>query len=500
METHGLFINGAERPARSGAVYASINPANGQPWANFAAAGEADVDAAVAAAKRAHDEGVWRLKSPAERAEILRRIADLITDHHMDLVMAEIQDSGGTMRKGNGADIMGANMSFGQHAEFCEQLELEQATQEFFPIEATNIIRREPVGVVAAIIPFNFPFAAASWKVAPALAAGCTMVLKPSPHTPATALMMAKICHEAGVPAGVVNVVTGPDPELGAALVRHPDVNKVSFTGSTAVGKQVMKSCAERVTRCLLELGGKSATIILDDADLEIAVPGAIFGTFFHSGQVCESGTRILVSEALHDAFVERLRAEMVNVIVGDPMDMDTTMGPLISDGQRQTTERYVRSLVEEGATLLFGGRRPPGCDPSGFYYEPTAFTDVRSDMTAACEEIFGPVVVIQRFSDEREAVRMANDSIYGLGGSIWSQDLERATELARQLETGTVWINDYHLINPKYPFGGYKQSGLGRELGIEGLNGYFETKHIHVGQSSSRPEKHYLSMILKEG
>ena len=281
METHGLFIDGAERPARSGAVYASINPANGQPWANFAAAGEADVDAAVAAAKRAHDEGVWRLKSPAERAEILRRIADLITDHHMDLVMAEIQDSGGTMRKGNGADIMGANMSFGQHAEFCEQLELEQATQEFFPIEATNIIRREPVGVVAAIIPFNFPFAAASWKVAPALAAGCTMVLKPSPHTPATALMMAKICHEAGVPAGVVNVVTGPDPELGAALVRHPDVNKVSFTGSTAVGKQVMKSCAERVTRCLLELGGKSATIILDDADLEIAVPGAIFGTFF---------------------------------------------------------------------------------------------------------------------------------------------------------------------------------------------------------------------------
>jgi len=231
-----LFIDGEERAALSGETYPSINPANGQVWAHFAAAGVEDVNAAVAAAKRAHDEGVWRNKNPSERAAVLRTIADLITDHHLDLVMAEIQDSGGTMRKGNGADIMGANMSFGQHSDFCEELELEQATQEFFPIEATNIIRREPVGVVAAIIPFNFPFAAASWKVAPALAAGCTLVLKPSPHTPATALMMAKICTEAGVPPGVINVVTGPGPELGAAMVAHPDVSKVSFTGSTAVG------------------------------------------------------------------------------------------------------------------------------------------------------------------------------------------------------------------------------------------------------------------------
>ena len=500
MDTHGLFIDGEERPALSGETYPSINPANGQVWAHFAAAGVDDVNAAVAAAKRAHDEGVWRNKTPAERAVVLRAIADLITDHHMDLVMAEIQDSGGTMRKGNGADIMGANMSFGQHADFCEELELEQATQEFFPIEATNIIRREPVGVVAAIIPFNFPFAAASWKVAPALAAGCTLVLKPSPHTPATALMMAKICTEAGVPPGVINVVTGPEPELGAAMVAHPDVRKVSFTGSTSVGKQVMKSCADRVTNCLLELGGKSATILLDDADLDIAVPGAIFGTFFHSGQVCESGTRILVPDALHDEFVARLKAEMDNVIVGDPMDMDTTVGPLVSEQQRVTTERYVESLIDEGATLVFGGKRPSHCDPNGFYYEPTAFTDVRSEMTAACEEIFGPVVVIQRYGDQAEAIAMANDSVYGLGGSVWSRDLDRATDVARQLETGTVWINDYHLINPKYPFGGYKQSGLGRELGLKGLEGYFETKHIHVGQSSTRPEKHYLSMILKEG
>jgi acyl-CoA reductase-like NAD-dependent aldehyde dehydrogenase len=500
MQTFGLFIDGVECPAEGGATYPSINPASGAPWAHFAAASAADLARAVAAAKRAHDAGVWRSKTPAERGAVLRRVADLITDQHMDIVMAEIQDSGGTMRKGNGADVMGANMSFGQHADFCDTLELEEAHPEFFPIEATSIVRREPIGVVGAIIPFNFPFAAASWKVAPALAAGCTLVLKPSPYTPATALMMAKICTEAGVPPGVINVVTGPDPELGAALVAHPDVNKVSFTGSTAVGKKVMKSCADNVTNCLLELGGKSATIILDDADLDIAVPGAIFGTFFHSGQVCESGTRILVSEALHDTFIERLKVEMEHVVVGDPMDMDTTFGPMISEQQRANTEHYVQTLRDEGATLVFGGQRPPHCDPAGFYYEPTCFTDVRNDMTAACEEIFGPVAVVIRYRDEEEAIRIANDSIYGLGGSVWSRDLERATAVARRIDSGTIWINDYHLISPKYPFGGYKQSGIGRELGPHGLEEYLEVKHIHVGQSSARPEKHYLSMILKEG
>ncbi|MDE0882417.1 MAG: aldehyde dehydrogenase family protein [Myxococcota bacterium] len=500
MERYGLFIDGEFSAAQDGAVYTSINPANGLPWAEFAAASTLDVDRAVKAAKAAHDSGVWRNKTPAERAEILRRIADLISDEHMALVMAEIQDSGGTMRKANGADIMGANMSFGQHAEFCEALQLEEATEEFFPIEATSIVRREPVGVVAAIIPFNFPFAAASWKVAPALAAGCTLVLKPSPLTPCTALMMAKICTEAGVPPGVINVITGPDAELGAALVAHPLVNKVSFTGSNEVGKKVMKSCADRVTNCLLELGGKSATILLDDADLDIAIPGAIFGSFFHSGQVCESGTRLLVPDAKHDEIVARLKQEIANVVVGDPMDVTSTMGPLISLKQLENTERYVQSLHDEGATLVFGGKRPEHCDENGFYYEPTCFTDVRNDMTAACEEIFGPVLVIIRYVDDDHAIRIANDSKYGLGGSIWSRDLERATGMARRIESGTLWINDYHLINPKYPFGGFKQSGIGRELGPQGLDAYFEFKHIHVGRSSSRPEKHYLSMILKEG
>jgi betaine-aldehyde dehydrogenase len=498
--THGLFIDGVEVAASDAATYDSINPADGSVWACFADASPIDVDRAVAAARKAHDAGVWRQKPVSERAQILRAAADLFSDHHSEIAAAEIADSGATMRKANGADIIGATMSFQEHANLIEAVAFEEAEDEYFPIEARSIIRREPVGVVGAIVPFNFPFAAASWKVAPALAAGCTVVLKPSPHTPATALIMARLCTEAGVPPGVINVVTGASPQLGAALVAHKDVDKVSFTGSTAVGKTVMKACADRISRCLLELGGKSANIILDDADLDIAVPTALFATFFHAGQVCESGTRILVADRIYDAFVERFAAEAEQIVVGDPMNPETTMGPLISAAQLARTEAYVASLKADGARLLFGGARPDHTDPDGFYYLPTCFCDATNAMRGAREEIFGPVVVIIRCRDDADSVAIANDSDYGLAGAVWSTDEARALAVARQLQTGTVWINDYHMISPKYPFGGYKQSGLGRELGRAGIEEYLELKTIHVGRTASRAEKHYLALTLKDG
>ena len=493
----GLYIGGAYVPARSGATYASINPATAQPWETFAAAGAEDVDAAVAAARAAHVSGVWRNLPPAERGAILARVGDLLVERQDEIVLTEVQDGGGTFRKGNIADIPASMQTFQYFAELITTAQLSRTDEELVPVPSRNVVKHEPVGVVAAIVPWNFPLAAASWKIAPALAAGCTMVLKPSPYTPASALLLAEICTQAGVPPGVLNVITGPDAALGAALVAHPDVDKVAFTGSTAVGKQVMASAADTVKSCTLELGGKSANLILEDANLDIAAMGAAWGTFFHAGQVCQSGTRVLVHEDQRDAFVEKLVAVAGRITVGDPMDPSNTMGPLISRRQLDTVERYVAIGRREGARVVHGGKRPEGLG-DGFFYEPTIFVDVTNDMVIAREEIFGPVVCILTYKDEEEAIAIANDSPYGLAAAVWSSDVARAEAIADRLEAGTVWINDYHLLNPKYPFGGYKQSGTGRELGPEGLRSYQVTKHIHVGQPAEDPmEKHYFMILV---
>jgi aldehyde dehydrogenase (NAD+) len=498
MKEFGLFIDGQWRSAADGRMLATINPATEEPWAHVAAAGPADVDAAVSAARRSYDERVWRGQSNQERAAVLSRIAAAITERSDELALAEVSDAGGTMRKANLADVPATAQTFQYYADLIAAGSDEEAFEEDVPVHSKNIIRKEPIGVCACITPFNFPMAAASWKIAPAIAAGNSIVVKPSPYTPVTTLLLAEICAQAGVPAGVVNVLSGPGAALGEALVTDPRVDKVAFTGSTAVGKRIMELAAPQLKKLTLELGGKSPNLILDDANIDCAVRGALFGTFFHSGQVCESGTRVLVAAKIYDEFVEKMVATARAIKVGDPMDFASAMGPLVSAQQRENSERYVHQGREEGARCATGGKRPADL-PKGYYYEPTIFVDVKNDMRIAREEIFGPVVSIIKVADDEEALRLANDSMYGLGAAVWSRDLERAKGLADRIEAGTVWINDYHLINVRFPFGGYKQSGFGRELGPWGLGEFQQVKHIHVGQATDAAEKSYFALLFDD-
>jgi aldehyde dehydrogenase (NAD+) len=496
MNEYRLFIDGEWRAAADGRQVATINPATEEPWAHVAAAGPSDVDAAVSAAKRAFVDGKWRRASREERAAALGRIAAIIMDRADELARLEVLDAGGTIKKANIADVPATAQTFQYYSDLLSGHADEEVFEEQVPAPSRNRVRREPLGVCACITPFNFPMAAASWKIAPAIAAGNSIVMKPSPYTPVTTLLLAEICKQAGVPDGVVNVLTGPGAALGEALVTHPDVDKIAFTGSTAVGRRIMELAAPRTKKLTLELGGKSPNLILADANLDGAVRGALFGTFFHAGQVCESGTRVLVHASIHDEFVERMIEGARSLKLGDPLDPATMMGPLVSDAQRANSERYVHAGREEGARCVTGGKRPPEL-PRGYYYEPTIFTGVQNDMKIAREEIFGPVVSVLRFSDEEEALRLANDTIYGLGAAIWSRDVERAERLAERIDAGTVWINDYHLISVRFPFGGYKQSGFGRELGPWGLSEFQQLKHIHVGEPTGAAEKFYFGLLF---
>jgi aldehyde dehydrogenase (NAD+) len=498
MKEFALFIDGQWRGASDGRFFASINPATEEPWAQVAAAGPDDVEAAVTAARRAFDDGRWRKRSAAERAEVLSKVGALILERSDQLADYEVSDAGGTMRKANIADIPATAQTFQYYADLLGSLPEEELFDEQVPVPSQNVVRREPIGVCVGITPFNFPIAAASWKIAPAIAAGNSLIIKPSPYTPVTTLVLGEICHEAGVPPGVINVLAGPGAQLGEALVTHRAVDKVAFTGSTAVGKRIMELCAPQLKKLTLELGGKSPNLILDDANIDCAVRGALFGTFFHSGQVCESGTRVLVHAKIYDQFVEKLVATAKQIRVGDPRDFATTMGPLISQTQRESTERYVHAGREEGGRVATGGKRPADL-PKGYFYEPTIFVDVKNDMRIAREEIFGPVVAIIKVADDDEAVRLANDSLYGLGGAVWSRDIARARKLAERIESGTVWINDYHLLNVRFPFGGYKQSGFGRELGPQGLAEFQQVKHIHIGEASDATDKQYLGLLFDD-
>jgi acyl-CoA reductase-like NAD-dependent aldehyde dehydrogenase len=350
-----------------------------------------------------------------------------------------------------------------------------------YPTHSYNFVLREPIGVCAGIVPWNFPLVMAVWKLAPALAMGNTCVLKPASNTPLTALMLAEALDRTDLPKGVVNVITGGGATVGEELASHPDVDKVAFTGSTVVGRRIMQLASSTIKKTTLELGGKSPNIVFEDADMDQAVDGALWATFFHQGQVCESGTRLLLPESIHDEFVERLVERARQIKLGDPLDHESDMGPLVSAAQRETVEGYVRIGKEEGATLALGGKRPGGGQfERGFWFEPTIFTDVENSMTIAQEEIFGPVLSVLKFKDDDDAIRIANDSIYGLASGVWSQDPDRCLETAKRLRAGTVWINDFHLINCIAPFGGYKQSGVGRELSGYGLNEYTEVKHVH--------------------
>jgi aldehyde dehydrogenase (NAD+) len=491
-----LVIGGKLTDAASGDTFESIDPSTGQPFAEVAKAGPDDVRAAVDAARKAFDEGPWPRMRGRERAKHLLAVADGIKKAAKDLAELESRDSGGTIRKAKNADIGMAISTFRVFAEIAGREEDEEPLPRT-PI-SYNYVRREPLGVCAAITPWNFPLQMAAWKIAPAIAAGNTVILKPASYTPLSSIEVGRITLEAGLPEGVVNVLPGPGGAVGEELVTSPQVDKVAFTGSTEVGRRIMQLAAGTIKKVTLELGGKSAQIITDDADLDYATDGALWGVFFHQGQVCSAGTRLLLQRSVHDEFLAELVERAERLTVGPALDDGSDLGPVVSRSQLETVERYVEIGQKEGADLAVGGERAevPGHE-GGFYYRPTILSKVDNGMQVAQEEIFGPVLAVIPFEDDDDAVRVANDSMYGLAGAVWSSDVPRAVSIAERMQTGTVWINDYHMINPRYPFGGYKQSGIGREHGTLGYDEYRQVKHLHIDLAGGRDKHPWWDTLL---
>lgn len=451
-------------------------------------------DAAVAAARSSFGSGVWSTLPPSERAATMQAIGDRFGELVDEMVELECMANGATVRQATGLHIGYALAHWNYFTELARAFEPEvPGRTATFPTLAQSYVRREPIGVCAAIAPFNFPLLLALWKIAPALAVGNSVVVKPDEKTPLTTIRFAQICEECGLPPGVLNVVTGTGPEVGARLASHPGVDKIGFTGSTAVGREIARLASSTVKRVTLELGGKSPVVVLDDADMDAAVDAALFGCFLYSGQICESGTRLLLPDGLHDEFVDRMVERARSIRIGDPFDWETDLGPVVSHEQQQKILGYIRVGQQEGATVACGGGIPDGAEfERGHWVEPTILTDVTNDMRVAREEIFGPVLSVLRYRDEEEAIRLANDTEYGLASTVWSGDDERALDVARHIEAGTVWINDHHMINCELPFGGYKQSGLGRELGPHSLEPYTETKNMHLDLSRRKERKLY--------
>lgn len=498
VKAYKNYIGGEWVEAASGETFDVINPSSGDVIATVPKGGREDAHGAIAAARESFDSGVWADMDPDERVRIMKSVVDKFTEHEDELAELEAMNAGMTLRA-TGTVVIGYCINhwdyFARQTDRPRQEALEPVE---FPTHSYNFVLREPVGVCAGIIPWNFPLVMAVWKLAPALAMGNSVVLKPASNTPLTALRFAELLDETDLPKGVVNVITGGGASVGEELASHPDVDKISFTGSTVVGRRIMQLASSTIKKCTLELGGKSPNIVFEDANMEAAVDGALWATFFHQGQVCESGTRLLLPESIHDEFVERLVERAKQIKIGDAMDYETDMGPLVSEVQRDTVENYVRIGQEEGAKLVLGGKRPTDVPGGGFFYEPTIFTDVDNSMTIAQEEIFGPVLSVIKFQDDDEAVRIANDSIYGLASAVWSEDHDRALTAAKRIRAGTVWINDHHLINCVAPFGGYKQSGLGRELASYGLDEYTEVKHVHV-DLTREPDQKMFGVLLSE-
>lgn len=492
---YDMFINGewVDTPAR----YDVRAPANGEVTATVAFGDIEHADAAVAAATAAHEEGTWRRMTPDQRADVLERIADSMDAKAAELARLATGENGVTVRIATAFHIGLGNANLRFFAGLARAFRPESPNPLVPETEDVRaVIRREPIGVCAGIVPFNFPLVLAGWKIGPALAAGNTFVLKCDENTPLTLLELAKSAEEAGLPPGVLNVITGPGETVGAHLSSHPDVRKIAFTGSTAVGKLVHQAASGNLKRVTLELGGKGPNIILDDADLDMAIDGSLYAFLMFAGQVCESGTRLLVPAERHDEIVERLVARAKDVRIGDPNDPTTDMGPVASLDQKKRVEDYLEIGLQEGATLAYQGVLPGGPEfTSGAWVAPVILTGVTNQMRIAREEVFGPVLVVIPYGSVDEAVAIANDSDYGLAAGVWGS-AERALEVAGRLEAGTVWINDWHAGFPLNPFGGYKQSGIGREVGPDALAEYTQVKTIHQAKDNDWT-KHGFALVL---
>ena len=471
-----LLINNRWIPSESGKTFATINPATGEEICEIAEADAADVEKAVKAARAAFDRGPWRKMQASDRGRMMHRLADLIEKHGDELAALESLDNGKPVSVAKAVDVGATVACFRYFAGWADKVH-----GKTIPIDGDYFCytRHEPVGVVGQIIPWNFPMLMLAWKLAPALATGNTVVMKPAEQTPLSALRIGELIVEAGFPEGVVNLLPGFGPTAGAAIARHMDVDKVAFTGSTEVGHLIMEAAAKsNLKRVTLELGGKSPNIVFADTDLDDAVEGAHFGLFFNHGQCCCAGSRVFVEEKIYDQFVEKSGARARNRTVGDPFDPATEQGPQVDQSQFDKVMGYIDSGRKEGAKLVCGGER---VGDRGYFIQPTVFADVQDDMKIAKEEIFGPVMSVIPFKTVDEVVARANRTEYGLAAAVWTHDIKKAHSIADSIRAGTVWVNCYNVLDPRAPFGGFKQSGIGRELGEYGLQQYTEVKTVTV-------------------
>jgi len=477
MEQKHLLIDNEWRPAASGRTMEVINPATEEVCATVASADADDLNAAVAAARAALN-GPWGTMSARERGRLVRKLGERLLEKADAVARLETLHNGKPISESRHVEIPAAAECFEYYGGWSDKV-----MGETIPVKGNYLTYtlREPLGVVAAIVPWNFPLLLAVWKVAPALACGNTVILKPASQTPLTAIALGEIAVEIGLPPGVLNVLTGPGSKLGQAIVEHPGIDKIAFTGDTATGKGIMRSAADTLKKITLELGGKSPNIVLADADMEAAIRGATIGIFYGKGEVCAAGSRLLVDKSIKNEFIDKLAARAKKMVAGDPMDPKTRFGALSSKKQLETVLRYVESGKKEGATLVAGGERTDIGTGKGYFVQPTVFADVKPEMTISREEIFGPVLAAIEFADLDEAIAIANDSPYGLAAGVWTRDIKKAHYLARKLQAGTVWINTYNVYDTAAPFGGYKQSGFGREMSAHALEHYTQIKSVWV-------------------